>query len=86
MTTFENKCKILSDIWGRWNATEEVKTLFQTFDLGFPYAYGLAKGHILNVDESAEKMIEETFDSLLQTLGIEDTGFSDSSQVHGWIQ
>lgn len=74
MTTFENKCIILSDIWLNYRNDTEFVDFIEYNDLGLPLAYAISEG-IVDTTELATNFINETFDLLLAGLGIDDTGF-----------
>jgi len=71
MTTFENKCLILSDLWLNYRADEQFEDFIEYNDLGLPLAYALSEG-IVNGTELSNKFIDETFDLLLSGLGVDD--------------
>jgi hypothetical protein len=76
MTTFENKCLILSDLWLNYRSDEEFEDFITYNDMGLPLAYALSEG-IVNGTEMSTKFIDETFDLLLAGMSIEDTGFDN---------
>ena len=59
-------------------------TEFQDFieynDLGLPMAYAVASGLVELLGE-AEHYIEETFDLLITSLGLTDTGFDNLAEI-----
>ena len=76
MTTFENKCLILSDLWLNYRSDEEFEDFITYNDMGLPLAYALSEG-IVNGTEMSTKFIDETFDLLLSGMSVEDTGFDN---------
>ncbi len=74
MTTFENKCLILSDVWLNYRNDEQFLDFIEYNDMGLPLAYALSEGIVKGTDLSTT-FIEETFGLLLAGLEIEDTGF-----------
>ena len=74
MTTFENKCAILSDIWLNYRTDTQFVDFIEYNDLGLPLAYAISEG-IVDSTDIASGFINETFDLLLAGLGIDDTGF-----------
>jgi hypothetical protein len=74
MTTFENKCLILSDIWLNYRNDEQFEDFIQYNDMGLPLAYAIAE-EIVKTTETANKFVEETFDLLLAGLGADDEGW-----------
>ena len=71
MTTFENKCLILSDLWLNYRNNEDFIDFIEYNDMGLPLAYALSEG-IVNGTELSTKFIDETFDLLLAGVGIDD--------------
>ena len=80
MTTFENKCVILADIWLNYRDDEKFDDFIAYNDMGLPLAYALSEG-IVNGTELSTKFVDETFDLLLAGIGIEDTGFDNLDDV-----
>jgi hypothetical protein len=80
MTTFENKCVILSDLWLNYRNDEQFQDFIEYNDMGLPLAYALSEG-IVKGTEFSDKFIDETFDLLLAGIGIEDTGFESLDDV-----
>jgi hypothetical protein len=74
MTTFENKCLILSDLWLNYRSDEQFEDFITYNDMGLPLAYALSEGIVKGTDTSTT-FIDETFDLLLSGLGIEDSDF-----------
>ena len=71
MTTFENKCVILADIWLNYRDDEKFDDFIAYNDLGLPLAYALSEG-IVNGTDMSTKFVDETFDILLSGLGADD--------------
>ena len=80
MTTFDNKCLILSDLWLNYRSDEQFEDFITYNDMGLPLAYALSEGIVKGTDTST-KFIDETFDLLLAGLSIEDTGFESLDDV-----
>ena len=77
MTTFENKCIILADVWLNFRNDTQFVDFVEYNDLGLPLAYAISEG-IVDTTELATTFIDETFDLLLAGLGYdEDTGYED---------
>jgi len=80
-TTFSNKCQILANLWLNFRTEEEWEDFVEYNDLGLPLAYMLENGIAVRNDESV-KFINETFDLLLGTVGIDgDKGFEDFDEL-----
>jgi hypothetical protein len=81
MTPFENKCKILSDLWlGRGGADENFTDFIEYNDIGLPMAHFLSAKYV-EVSPTAEQFVNETFDLFLASLGLEDTGFDNLGEL-----
>ena len=79
-TTFENKCSILAELWMNERDDEDLKDLFSYGDLGFPLAYAIENGIVEETDK-ARSFIEEVFDLLISSYGLEDEGFEDYDDI-----
>ena len=83
MTSFENKCSILADLWMDYRDDEEFKDFREYNDLGLPIAYALDH-NIVGRQPMAEQFVDETFELLLAALEIsEDTGFETLDDLLG---
>jgi hypothetical protein len=82
MTTFENKCLILADLWLNYRDDEQFEDFIQYNDMGLPLAYALAEG-IVKGTELSTKFIDETFDLLLGGLAIEDNEWDNLEDMLG---
>jgi hypothetical protein len=82
MTTFENKCLILADLWLNYRNDEQFEDFIEYNDMGLPIAYAIAEG-IVKSTEVAEGFINETFDLLLGGLSIEDNDWDNLEDMLG---
>lgn len=73
-TTFENKCAILSDLWMSYRSDKEFEDFISYNDIGLPLAF-LVDDDLARPQPMGKRMIEETFDLLLASMKLEDTGF-----------
>lgn len=81
MTTFENKCSILGDIWLNYRQDTAFTEFFWYNDLGLPLAFAISEG-IVDATPTATQLIEESFAMLLGTFGIpEDIGYVDVEEI-----
>ena len=85
-TTFKKKCQILSDLWVLHRENEKYKEQFYFSDLGYPLAYCIAEKLIVGVGPEAKKIIEETFDWLLDALKKEDIGYDNLKSLIDEVQ
>jgi hypothetical protein len=79
-TPFSKKCEILGDLWMDYRTDEEFQDFVEYNDLGLPLAYAIASGIVDNAP-MAQDYINETFDLLITSLGLTDTGFDNLGEV-----
>jgi hypothetical protein len=72
--TWENKCKILSDLWLSYRQEQQFKDFVSYNDLGLPLGF-LISEDLVTPNELAKQMVEETYSLLLATLEREDGEF-----------
>lgn len=80
LTDFSNKCIILGELWLNYRDDEQFQDFVEYNDLGLPLAYLLAEGVVTNTEKAAN-FIEETWDLLVEALGIEDAGFTNLNEM-----
>ena len=80
MTTIENKCIILGDVWIRYRTHEAFEQFVRYSDLALPLAYSIS-GDIVSMTPKAQMYIEESWLMLLDALEIEDEGFEDLEEM-----
>ena len=80
-TDFESKCRILADVWLGQKNNEELDDFFEYNDLGLPLAYMLHEGLVV-LNEKTVPIVDETFESLLETLDLKDEGFRTVSDLN----
>ena len=80
-TAFSDKCQILTGIWLEGREVEGFEDFIEYNDLGLPLAYMII-AEIVGNTVKAEAIINETFDQLLEVLGIpEDIGFKTFDEM-----
>lgn len=79
-TTQENKAHILAELWLNYRDDQNFEDFISYNDLGLPLAY-LLSAEIVKRTEMADKFINETFDLLLASLEVTDTGFDNLDDV-----
>jgi hypothetical protein len=83
-TTFSNKCSILSEIFIAKNYIEIIPPVLDDFigteDYSLPLAYIIHNGYA-DINNETTRIIDETFETLLQTFDSEDVGFETMSDV-----
>jgi len=80
MTSFENKTRILGQLWINFKTEDEWADFFEYNDMGLPLAFAFTEG-IVNHTNTLEQYINETWSLLLEGLETEDTGFVDLSEL-----
>lgn len=80
LTSFSTKCEILADLWINYRDDENVKDFIAYNDLGLPLAY-LVFTKAAKVNNDGIKLIEDSFDLLLDGLEITDKGYENLEQV-----
>jgi hypothetical protein len=75
-TPYSNKCEILGELWLKYRSEEEFEDFIDYNDLGLPIAYAIANDIVKSTD-LAKAFVEETFDLLLASVNIEDTGWDN---------
>lgn len=74
------KAEILADLWMDYRDDKEFASFVEYNDLGLPLAYLIANG-IVESNPMADNFIDESFRLLLASLGLEDTGFDNLTDV-----
>ncbi len=82
-TEFIIRAEILSDLWMNYRDDEEFLDFVEYNDLGLPLAYAVTTA-MVKPNATAEAMINETFDLLLGSLGVEDTGYATLDELLGY--
>jgi hypothetical protein len=80
MTSFENKTRILGQLWINFKTEDEWSDFFEYNDMGLPLAFAFTEG-IVNHTNTLEQYINETWFLFLEGLETEDTGFGDLSEL-----
>ena len=81
-TEFDVKASILSRLWIEYKTDEGFKDFLEYNDVGLPLAFAYTEG-LIDFKNAGSMFVEETFDLLLSTLDIEDTGFETLEDVLG---
>jgi hypothetical protein len=79
-TTIETRAEILAELWLNYRDDEDFEDFVSYNDLGLPLSYMLT-AKIVKTTEMADKFVNETFDLLLASLEIEDTGFDSLDDI-----
>jgi len=79
-TTFSNKVYILGQLWSFYRGEDHFVDFIAYHDLGVPLAHMIYLD-VCQANQAGEQIINETWDSLLDQIGIEDTGFEHIDDV-----
>jgi hypothetical protein len=79
-TEFENKCNILAELWMSYRFDKKFSDFVEYNDIGLPLAFLVAED-LVKPAALAKSMLEETFDLLLASLNVEDSGFESLDDV-----
>jgi hypothetical protein len=79
-TSFSNRCFILGEMWLQYRDDQDFEDFVEYNDLGLPLAYALSND-IVHSTATAEDLVNETYELLIASLGIEDTGFDTLEQI-----
>ena len=81
-TSYTNKCAILAELWLNYRSDSEFDDFREYNDLGLPIAYAI-DNNIVKSSDMAQRFVEETFDLLLATLEVDDSGFETLDELLG---
>lgn len=79
-TSFSSKAEILGDLWMDYRTDEKFQDFIEYNDLGLPLAYAVS-ALLVEPMPGAEKYITDTFDLLITSLGLTDTGFENLEEI-----
>ena len=79
-TTFENRCKILSEFWISYKNDFEFAEFIGANDLGLPLSFSIHHKIIENNQEVTE-YVNETWELFLDFLEEKDKGFTTLNEV-----
>ena len=80
--TYQNKLSILATFWMNERDDDELKEFIEYNDLGLPLAYLLLHEIVLPTEQS-ESFINETYDSFIASLSIEDGPWESLDEMLG---
>ena len=80
MTDFSNICEILGDLYSNYKDDEQFQEFVEYNDLGLPLAY-FAKDGLCNTTDEGTRYVMETWELFLDSLGTDDTGFTDLNSL-----
>jgi hypothetical protein len=79
---FDNKVSILAELWMNYRDDEQLEDFIEYNDLGLPMAYFLMNELVLPTKQS-EIYINETYDLLLASLGVDDVDYESLDELLG---
>lgn len=74
MTNIDIQCDILGNFYLNYKDDSSIREFIEFNDIGLPLAYLKSEGLCILTDQ-AILYIQETFNLLLATMGLEDTGY-----------
>ena len=80
MNSFENKTKILAELWLDYRDEKEFKDFIEYNDMGMPLAYFI-NYELVTPTEQAKLFVEETYLLLLAAVGAEDKEFDSLNSL-----
>lgn len=80
MTNIETQIEILGNFYINYKDDSSIREFIEFNDLGLPLAYLAAEG-LCQPTEIALVYIQETFNMMLATMGLEDIGFNSLDHV-----
>jgi hypothetical protein len=86
LTTFEDICSILAELWTSYKQDNEFKEFIEYNDLGLPLAF-LIDAELVTPSEIAKKYVKETWEIFISALGIkEDAGWSSLEELFAYVE
>jgi hypothetical protein len=79
-TVIEKRCEILSDLWMQYKDAVELSDFIEYNDLGLSLAFSINED-IVKITPIAESYINESFDLLLEAMGLQDRGFDNLNEI-----
>jgi hypothetical protein len=79
-TNIEKRCEILGDLWIQYKNEVELSDFIEYNDLGLSLAFSINED-IVKITPIAEGYINESFDLLLESMSLEDTGFDNLNEI-----
>ena len=79
-TDYATKVEILCEVWTWQEDNKDFQDFIEWNDLGLPLAHLISNG-IVESTTLAEELINHTFNSLMELLKIEDTGFANYEEL-----
>jgi hypothetical protein len=79
---FSNKVSILAELWMNYRDDEQLQDFVEYNDLGLPLAYFIMNELVLPTKQ-AELYIDETYNLLIASLGVEDVEWTSLDELLG---
>lgn len=77
-TGFDVRCDIISDLWVVDD--DNLQELYKEYEVGFALAFSVKNGYAEVTDEGLE-VIDELWNTVLEIIGVEDTGFTSTEDL-----
>ena len=85
MTGFSNKCDILGALYANYKDDPKLSDFIEFNDLGLPLAYLTSEG-LCQLSTDGERYIEETWELVLASMNLNDTGFDELDDVFNAVE
>lgn len=79
-TGIDKRCEILSELWMSYKDQAELSDFIAYNDLGLSLSFSINED-IVKTTPLAESYINESFDLLLEAMGLEDRGFNSLNEI-----
>ena len=80
MTEFAIKCEILGEFYSQYRDESDFADFIESNDIGLTLAYFVSQS-LCDVSDGGLKFINSSWESFMDTLELEDTGFRDLNDV-----
>jgi hypothetical protein len=82
ITPFEKRCEILAELFIEYHNDKQFEDFIKYNDLALPLAYSFANGILdYSAGDKAKPFIDEAWDLLLASIGIEDDDYETLNEV-----
>lgn len=79
-TDFSSRCNILADLWLNYKQDSEFSDFVEYNDMGLPLAFFISQ-EIIQTNDMTTNYVNETWDLFLESLKVNDTGFSTLDEL-----
>lgn len=80
-TSFEDKCKILGELWSEMSDEEEWEEFCSTYNIGLPLSFFIDVELVKEISPGAKMFINQAFSALLGKLTLADKGWASLEEI-----